>query len=180
MDPKSGDFVYEARHSFIANAVYELALISQDERFDNLVRILNKLNPSYSYDLEVLARLVRAENIHNTISDPNRGRQIYDIALAAAGQKIFILHQRGIFEMHIANSAAELNRAENFLSEALALEPYNRSIKHSLAELALRRSRLSKDPLERESWRQNAIERAGALTTGMSVVRFNWTSGGLI
>jgi len=36
-----------------------------------------KLNPSFSYDLEVLGRLVRAETIRAAISDPQKGLQIY-------------------------------------------------------------------------------------------------------
>jgi len=165
-DAKSGDYVYEARHSHIAHELYRNILTSQDARFDNLVRIVGKLNPSYSYDLEVLARLVRAETIRETISDPIRGRQIYDVALSSAGRRTVTLHQRGVYEMQVAQNRSELDRSEEFLSEALSVEPYNRSIKHSLSELALRRSRLAVDPLERSTWRRIAMERAAALTTG--------------
>jgi tetratricopeptide (TPR) repeat protein len=132
------------------------------------VCIISKLNPSFSYDLEVLSRLVRAENIRNTISDAVKGRQVYDVALSSAGRRVVILHQRGVYEMHVAANRTELDRAEDFLSEALSLESYNKSIKHSLAELALRRSRLATDALERQTWRQVAIERGAALTSGDS------------
>jgi tetratricopeptide (TPR) repeat protein len=165
-DVKSGDFVYEARHSQIAHELYQVILTKQEERFDNLVRIISKLNPSFSYDLEVLSRLVRAESVRNTVSDPDKGRQLYDVALGSAGRRVVILHQRGVYEMHVATNRVELDRAEEFLSEALGVEPYNRSIKHSLAELALRRSRLATDPLERQAWRRTANERAAALTSG--------------
>jgi tetratricopeptide (TPR) repeat protein len=164
-DVKSGDYVYEARHSHIAHELYHCILSTQDQRFDNLIRIVSKLNPSFSYDLEVLARLVRAENIREAVLEPVRGRQIYEVALASAGRRVVILHQRGIYEMHVASTRAELDASEDFLSEALDKEPFNRSIKHSLAELALRRSRLATDALERTTWRRTAIERAAALTT---------------
>jgi tetratricopeptide (TPR) repeat protein len=167
-DIKSGDFVYEARHSHIAHELYQALLTTQEERFDNLVRIVSKLNPSFSYDLEVLGRLVRAENVRSTINDPVKGRQIYDVALGSAGRSVVILHQRGVYEMNVATSRAELDRAEGFLSEAVSLEPHNRSIKHSLAELALRRSRHAVDNLEKQTWRRTAIERAGVLTAGNS------------
>jgi tetratricopeptide (TPR) repeat protein len=167
-DVKSGDFVYESRHSHIAHELYQALLTSQDERFDNLARIVSKLNPSFSYDLEVLGRLVRAETIRSALSDPQKGAQIYEIALQSAGRRPIILHQRGVYEMGNASNRTELDRAEEFLTEALAGEQYNRSIKHSLAELALRRSRLSTNVLERQAWRQTAIERAAALTTGDS------------
>jgi tetratricopeptide (TPR) repeat protein len=165
-DPRSGDFVYEARHSHIASLVYEIALKTQDERFDNLVRILVKLNPAFTYDLEAISQLVRATNVEGTVSDPNRGRQIYEAAIASAGRRAVILHQRGIYEMHVARNFAELRRAEEFLEEALSIEPYNKVIKHSMAELDLRRSRLATDPVEKLAWRRSATERAAALTPG--------------
>jgi hypothetical protein len=40
LDPKSGDYVYEARHSHIAHELYRSILLTQDERFDNIVRIV--------------------------------------------------------------------------------------------------------------------------------------------
>ena len=66
-DKRSGDYVYEARHSYIAETVYETILTSQEERFDNITRILNKLNPSFSYDLEVIGKLVRAETLQRAL-----------------------------------------------------------------------------------------------------------------
>ena len=61
---------------------------------------------------------------------------------------------------------ADLDRAEAFFKEALSIEPRNRIIQHSMAELALRRSRLAIDPLEREAWRRAASGSASALTAG--------------
>jgi tetratricopeptide (TPR) repeat protein len=165
-DPKSGDFVYEARHPQIAAHVYESVLQSVDERFDNLIRILIKLNPGFTYDMEAVSRLVKASNVESTVSDPNKGRQIYDAALSSVGRKVVILHQRGIYEMHRATNSAELRRAEEYLDEALSLEPFNKSIKHSIAELDLKRSRLASDPIERKAWRRRAIEAASSLVPG--------------
>jgi tetratricopeptide (TPR) repeat protein len=59
-----------------------------------------------------------------------------------------------------------LGRAEEYLQGALALEPYSKSVKHSVAELDLRRSRLSTDPIERKAWRQRAVESAASLVPG--------------
>lgn len=165
-DPKSGDYVYEARHPLIANHVYEAALKTQAERFDNLIRILVKLNPSFSYDLEVIARIVRSANVEAVVSDPAKGRQIYDTALSSVGRLPVILHQRGIYEMHVGTSPADLARSEEYLNEALTLEPYNKSMRHSLAELDFKRSRIAKEKIEKLAWRRSARERAEALTTG--------------
>ena len=75
-DKCSGDYVYEARHSYIAHTLYETILRSQEERFDNIIRIVNKLNPSFSYDLEVIGDLVRADNLEKTLSDHAKIRQV--------------------------------------------------------------------------------------------------------
>ena len=101
-DPKSGDYVYEARHAFIATTLYEAVLKDQDERFENLVRIVKKLNPAFSYDQEVMNRLVRAEGLRQALSDHAKVRQVYDEAEASFGDTAVIHHQRGIFEMHVA------------------------------------------------------------------------------
>ncbi|MCJ2063325.1 SIR2 family protein [Methylobacterium sp. J-088] len=165
-DRKSGDYVYEARHPQIADALYEAILTDQSERFDNLSRVISKLNPSYSYDLEVLSRIIRAENIERTISDPVKARQIYEIARESMGDVTVILHQCGIYEMRIAGSLGELRKANEFLTKASEKEPRNKSLKHSLAELDLKRSRMASDALERSTWRRSAIERASELTVG--------------
>jgi tetratricopeptide (TPR) repeat protein len=163
IDRRSGDYVYEARHSYIAHTLYETIVRSQDERFDNLVRIINKLNPNFSYDLEVIAKIVRAENLQKTLSDHAKIRQVYESAKLALGERSVLYHQSGIFELHVAVNQGGLTVAEGLLERALELEPYNNSIKHSLAEVDLKRSRIAVDPLERQAWRRSAIERASAL-----------------
>jgi hypothetical protein len=162
-DKRSRDYVYEARHSYIAHTLYETILRSQEERFDNIIRIVNKLNPSFSYDIEVIGKLVRADNLEKVLSDHTKIRQVFDVAEIALGERAVLYHQRGIFEMHVAVNLGALDVAERFLEKALNLEPYNRSIKHSLAEVDLRRSRVTSDPLERQTWRHRAIERATVL-----------------
>lgn len=162
-DRRSGDYVYEARHSFIADAVYQGVLKTEDERFDSIVRIISKLNPNYSYDLEVLGKLVRADALGNAINNPAKVRQIYDVAESSIGRRPVVLHQRGIFELRQAGHIAQLDVAESFLSAADEMEPFNKSIKHSLAELDLRRSRMAVEPAERSSWRKSAVAQAGKL-----------------
>ena len=162
-DKRSGDFAYEAKGIDIAHALYEAILTTKEERFDSIIRIVNKLNPNFSYDEEVIGKLVRADNLEKTLFDHAKIRQVYDAALAALGERAVLYHQRSIFEMHVAVNQGALNIAEKLLETAISLEPHNRSIKHSLAEVDLKRSRLTSDPLERQAWRQRAIERARKL-----------------
>lgn len=165
-DRKSGDYVYEARHPQIADALYDAVLTDQDARFENISRIISKLNPSFSYDIEVLGRIIRAENIDRTISDQNKARQIYEIAAESMGNLNVILHQRGIYEMRAANNMGGLRKAGEYLEKASLKEPRNKSLKHSLAELDLKRSRMADDRLEKITWRRSAVERASTLTLG--------------
>jgi hypothetical protein len=65
--------------------------------------------------------------------------------------------------MHVAVNLRDLDVAEELLEKAQSLEPHSRSIKHSLAEVDLKRSRLTSYSLERQAWRRSAIERATAL-----------------
>jgi tetratricopeptide (TPR) repeat protein len=162
-DTRSGDYVYEARHSHIAHTVYEAVLKTQDQRFDNIVRIIGKLNSSYSYDLEVIAKLVKADSLQRAIADHGKIRQVYAAATEALGERALLLHQRGIFEMRVAATMGELAVAEDLISKAAGLEPGNRSIKHSLSEIDLRRSRISLDRLERKAWRWRSVAAASAL-----------------
>ena len=172
-DIRSGDYVYKARHPYIAHTVYEVAVTSIDEKFDNITRILGKLNPSYSYDLHVIGRILRSENLINTIEDENKIRQIYEIAIENFGDFSLLFHQRGVFEINKSNDLAGLEMAEQYLSKAEAIEPRNRAISHSFAELDLKRSRISIDPLQRQSWRQRAVARASELSRGSSPYPFH-------
>ncbi len=167
-DRKSGDYVYEARHPYIAHTVYEVAVTSTDERFENVTRILAKLNPSYSYDSEVVARVLRSDNLIQSIGDTHKIRQIYEIAAELFGDFALVYHQRGVFEINASSDLPGLEGAEKYLYQAEEIEPYNRAIQHSFAELDLRRSRMSTDPLQRQSWRQRAVARASKLAKGSS------------
>ncbi|WP_158667353.1 SIR2 family protein [Agrobacterium bohemicum] len=162
-DKRSGDYVYEARHSHIADEVYHGILKTEDSRFDNFIRVVGKLNPNFSYDLEVLAKIIRADALENTLQNPAKIRQIYDVAETSVGRRAVILHQRGLFEMHQAGHIGQFTVAEDLLLEAEAKEPYNKSIKHTLAELDLRRSRMAAEPAERLAWRKSAEDQASKL-----------------
>ena len=167
-DIRSGDYVYEARHPYIAHTVYEVAVTSVDEKFENIARILSKLNPSYSYDAEVVSKILRSDNLIQSIGDSHKIRQVYELASEIFGDLALLHHQRGVYEIYTSNVLTNLEAAERYLNQAEAIEPYNRAIKHSFAELDLKRSRISADPLQRQSWRQRAVVRASELAKGNS------------
>lgn len=162
-DIKSQDWVYRARHPVIANLVYEIALPSTRERYDNLIRILSKLNRSYSYDREVISELIRGSRLADLFKDRTMGNAIYDTAEQTFGSDSHILQQRGIYEMRLAGDAGALNRAKRYLDDALELSPGNPAIKHSLAELSLRYSTIATDEIEKAGWLRDAETQAQSL-----------------
>jgi tetratricopeptide (TPR) repeat protein len=164
-DRKTKDWTYKARHPVIAEIVYATGLPTVKEKYDNLIRIISRLNPSYSYDREVLFELIRAQKLADIFKDRVLGADIYDHALKAVGDDWGIFHQRGIYEMRIAGDASSLDRAEFYLEKALEMQSSSGAIKHSLAELALKRSGIAKDSDEREAWRREAEKQASALTS---------------
>lgn len=162
-DSKTQDWVYRARHSVIADIVYNVCLKTTQEKFDNIIRILTKLNPAYSYDSEVISELLRASRLVELFKDRTLGNDIYEAALKSVGEESFIYHQRGIYEMRLAGDSSALDRAERYLQRALELSQQNPTIKHSLSEMALKRSNLAQSDEEREAWRRRAENQASAL-----------------
>lgn len=69
--------------------------------------------------------------------------KLYDEAEAGFGETVVIHHQQGIFEMHVADNLGGLAVAEREILKAAAIK--EGSIRHSLAEVDLRRSRLAID-----------------------------------
>jgi hypothetical protein len=150
-DTSIGDWVYKARHSYIAQIVYEEVLRSVDDKFDNIMRIIGKLNPTYSYDRDVIADMVRASTLARDFKDRKFGDAIFEAAIRSFGREPFLLHQRGIYEMRLAANTEALDVAERYLRQALDLAPANAAFQHSLAELALRHADQARDLQKRSA-----------------------------
>lgn len=163
LDAKSRDWVYSARHSYIAEIVYEEVINTVEQRFDHIMRIVGKLNPSYSYDREILFEIVRAQNLTTAFTEKSRGRAVYEKVTESLGRDVGILHQWSLYEMRMASTMDDLDRAEGYLSEASAMAPRNTRLQHSNAELALKRANLSVDEVERAAWRTRAEQLSRAL-----------------
>jgi tetratricopeptide (TPR) repeat protein len=163
-DPELNDYVYATRHRIIADLVYRSAIITPDEKLDNLVRLISKLNPSYSYDIDVLSKLVNFNNLLGIGLSIDKGAIIYDIARKQFGDLAHIFHQAACFLMNRAAAVDQLDRASSNLAQALALNPSNRSFSHTEAEIALKRSRLTKSAPEKVASRNHAIAIAKGIT----------------
>lgn len=161
-DGSAGDLVYRARHSHIAEIVFERLLQTEEERFESYVRCLSALNPDYSVDRRALRRMLRGRAIRELFSNQDLAQRVFDLGERVAGEDAFVLHQRGIYEMSRPNG--NLGRAADLLARAGRAAPADATVKHSQAELCLRRSEQARTPLEQEKHLRDAEEMARALT----------------
>ena len=111
----------------------------------------------------MIFELVRASTLASDFRDRRFGDAIYDAAVAAFGQQAYLLHQRGIYEMRLAEERDAFDLAEQCLQKALELMPNNAAFQHSLSELALRRAGAASAEQERAAWRNKADNIATAL-----------------
>ncbi|MCH2546752.1 MAG: SIR2 family protein [Alphaproteobacteria bacterium] len=162
-DMRTGDYVYEARHAYIANLVFLNVYDSTDELLDSLLRIITKLNPVYSYDQKVILTILKAGNMISSNFNLVQCRALFDAAYAHLGRTVPVLHQHGIIEMKFAEKESEFDIAEELFEEALAVDHRNSTVKHSLAELALSRSRVSRNDAEKAAFRSKAAALASDL-----------------
>jgi tetratricopeptide (TPR) repeat protein len=169
-DPLVGDWVYRARHNYIAQIVYEEVLTSAADKFDNIVRVIGKLNPTFSYDREVISQITKASTLATEFTERKFGEEIYDKAMNALGAEPYLLHQKGVYLVRLAKDPQTLDEAESCILDALDAEPDNLTFKHTLAEIAFKRSALAEDQAERSAWRARAdnISKAIAKTAKSS------------
>jgi tetratricopeptide (TPR) repeat protein len=168
MDDRSGDWIYRARHPYIAEILYGEVFRTSAERFDNHIKLISRLNPGYSYDRRIIGDLLRGNKLADYFPDTRMGEAIYNEAIAALGEEPHIYHQKGLYLKRLAGDVGALKHAETALLKAQEMAPADRTIKHSLAELALSRSKLTSDSIERVAWRNEAIAKARPLLSSLN------------
>ena len=154
VDRYVGDRMYSARHPHIADLVFQLALIDPEERFDQVIRILDGINIDYSSDNEAFRSLTRGKSVAEIFVSQELARKFYDNAERIVSNDPYLLQQRAIFEMN--HPGGNLQRAESSLLVARDLAPYDKSIRHSLGNLKRRQANDAANPLERERLRRDA------------------------
>ena len=162
-DAITRDYVYISRHHLIAEMVFDDNLQDQESRFELMMRIISKLNPTYSYDQRVLTGLVNYRVTSKYFSDTAKARSIYDAVLTSMGRDAHILQHYALYEKGKSNDIRELNKAEELLQEAESLAPWDNGIKHSFSELYLAKSDLSKSNMEMKSYLNKAEKIANDL-----------------
>lgn len=157
-DRRVRDNVYTARHPIIAEIVFDQILRTQPEKFTEYFRTLEALNIDYSTDLEAFRHMVKGRNLAKLFPKHEYCENIYEKALAIAGDEPNLLQQRALYEMHRANG--NLKDAASLIDLAIEIQPFNKAFKHTKAELALRRAETARTGLEREKFLSEATKLA--------------------
>jgi hypothetical protein len=138
--------VYVSRHPVIADIVFWRVLRDQEERFDLYMKCLLALNIDYTADRKAFRQMIRGKTLQEVFTKPELVRAVYERVSEIAPNDTYLLHQRGIYEMNRRN----FKLADELLTKARDLSPYDSTIKHTLSELLLRSAENARTPLEWE------------------------------
>lgn len=150
-----GDMAYRTRHSEIAEIVFQRVLLEPVDRYDQIARILQALNPMYSTDAIALRGLLRARHVAELFPSYEHAAALYQAAVNILGEDdVYLLQQRANYERIRANGNLEL--ATTLLIKAKDLKPRDESVLHTLAEVFRKRADNSTETLERRRYRTEA------------------------
>ena len=165
-----GDYAYMARHSEIAQIVFEQVLTDPADRFNECIRLLRALNPMYSVDLEAIRGLIRARSVYELFPNTSDAIAIYDAAGETIGEDAHLLQQRANYERIRPNG--NLRLAISLLERARALSPDDWTLTHTLAEVIRARAETAELPLERARFRGEARSLLGTIPSHSPTAKY--------
>lgn len=148
------DYMYTARHPEIAHMVFEGVLVEDTDRYNEYIRVIKHLNISYDTDRESFRKLLNAKTLQDNFSNHDDIKAIYDVAIEIANEESYLYQQMANYERLKVNG--DYQKAHDLLQQAKELNPRDKSIIHSLAELARTRAKKSKNILKCLKFRQEA------------------------
>lgn len=150
----SGDYEYRARHAHVSEIVFTQVCQTDEQRHDQIVRVLSSLDRSFQSDSTALSGLLRGREMAETFEDIGLARDVYDLALHRNPQAAFIGQQRAIFEMQHANG--EGDAAQAAIDTALEIEPHNHTLHHTRSRVLAYRAQSAASAFARDSLRSQA------------------------
>ncbi|MBI3089661.1 MAG: SIR2 family protein [Candidatus Tectomicrobia bacterium] len=154
IDRYVGDRMYSARHQHIADLVFQLVLPDPEDRFDQIIRILDGMNIDYSSDNEAFRALIRGRAIAEIFASQELARRFYARAEQLVGDDQHLLQQRAVFEMN--HPGGSLQKAEDSLLSALGIAPHDKGIQHTLGNLKRQQANETNNPLLRDKLRRDS------------------------
>ncbi len=157
------DYCYAARHSHVAEIVVRNELASADDLYNEYIASLQELNVGFTSDKQAFQKLLQGKRLAEQFADSSLVQRIFEVAQEAWGSDdAYLFQQMALFEMH--RTSGNLGKATGFLEQALKLAPHSRIIKHSLAELHLRKADSARNDLEK----LHSLSEAEAICRGLS------------
>ena len=156
-DPTTGDYRYKARHSRVAQFVFEQACSIDSEKTKQFLRLIDGMDIGYTVDHEALTHLTRGRSMAGYFRTAQAGREIYEVVFDAFPGNAFLYQQASIFELN--HSDGDLQLAEARARQARELDPRSTSIIHTQAEIARRRANDQESAILKEQFRRQTRER---------------------
>lgn len=163
-DKPSRDYGYCTRHPHIADIVYQTVLSNQEKRFDVYIRCLRAMNVSYGADRNAFSHLTKGRAVLEAFPSHELASKIYEAATELAPNNAHLIQQQAIYEMHRPNGS--LTKSSELLDEAARIEPHSYILKHSKAELCLKRASSARTELEFQTLVTEAETLGRALCSG--------------
>jgi len=156
-DPYSGDLCYKTRHSRVAAIVFRETCPDDQSKTTQLKRIVEGLDVGYSVDKRALEEICRGRSLADAFASIDQARQVYEAAITAAPKQAFLYQQWALLEAH--HREGSLADADRLAGEAHDLEPRNKTIIHTQAEIDRKRASAEESELLKDSLRRRARER---------------------
>lgn len=151
----SNDYVYTSRHYMIAEIVFQNALRTQNERADQIIRMLKFLNVDYRNDEEAFNQIIKGKTLAELFSDRAYVDQIFTIAIETGASRGFIEHQKAVFEL--SHPGGSTRRAMDALTEAGKTTSYaSSSLMHTKASVLRKMATEALSDSERDRYRADA------------------------
>ncbi len=147
----TSDWEYRTRHPIVAEIIFNSVCRTDEDRRDQIIRLIYGLDTSYRSDELALSQLMRGRSLAETFEDASLVRQIYDVAVQRNPARPFISQQRAVFEY--THLKGQLDEADAAISTALNKEPKNPSFLHTQAQVYRRRALETKSDFARSSFR---------------------------
>ncbi len=156
------DYCYAARHPHVAEIVVRNELASADDLYNEYIAALQELNVGYTSDKQAFQKLLQGKRLAVQFADASMVQRIFDVAQEAWGpEDPYLFQQMALFEMN--RTSGNLGKATAFLEKAMELAPHSRIIKHSLAELHLRKADSARNDLEK----RHSLSQAEGICRGL-------------
>ncbi len=127
---------YQARHEVIAQIVFRRALPTSRTRADQILAILNQLDPGYRDDHMAFSRLINYRWLRQLGLTPGDLSDVYNAAKRLRPDDHRVTHQQAL-----SLRFADPGQAARLLREAEEMEPRDDLVRHSRATLMLDQAR---------------------------------------